>query len=90
MPSASKQTLKKIAKSKKSRSKSHRNRKHLSKSLKNTPQQYYFAKSSSYVKKEHNGKVEEHGMEVIDTSASNKLLVRKLNNGKVVESMIPK
>ena len=84
-------TLKKIRKSKKSRSKTRCNKAHISKSLKSTtPQQYYYSQSSSYVKKFSNGIVEEHGVEVVDSSNSDKILVRKLNNGKVVESAIAK
>ena len=87
----SKKTLKKISKAKKSRSKSRRNRKHISKLLdSNLPQQYYYSQSTSYTKKVEDGKVEEHGLEVIDNSKSNKLVIRKLDNGKIVESMVPK
>ena len=87
----SKKTLKKISKGKKSRSKTKRNRRHLSKSLQfNSPQEYYYSKSTSYTKKVENGKVEEHGLEIIDNSKSNKLVIRKLDNGKMVESMLPK
>ena len=89
-------TLKKIKKSKKSRSKTKRNKKHLNKTLGLLPKnqlktrQYYYSQASSYVSKMQDGKVEEHGLEVVDSSDRDNMLVRKMNNGKVVESMIPK
>ena len=86
----SKKTLTKIKKSKKSRSKTKRNKKHMTHTLSTTPQTYYYTHSSSYSKKTQNGKSEEHGLEVIDTSNAKNLLVRKLNNGKLIETHIPK
>ena len=90
MPYVSKSTLKKINKSRKSRSKSRRNKKHISKSLKATPQNYYYSQTTSYSKSIQNGKMSEQGMEVIDSSNNNMITVRKLKDGVMSESHIPK
>lgn len=99
MPRLSSKTMKKLRKTKKSKSKTKRNKKHISQSLKTAPlsnkqskskSQYYYSQSSSYSSIFKDGKKTEHGLEVIDSSNSNKMLVRKLNNGKIVESMVSK
>ena len=87
-------TLKKIRKSKKSRSKSLRHKKHTTNSLKLSPQQYYLAKSSysSSSKITQNGvtKSHIHGLSLEDSSNSKDILVREMHNGKVIETHIPK
>lgn len=90
MPHISNSTLKKINKSRKSRGKSRRNKKHISKSLKTVPRDYYYSQTTSYTKSIQNGKVSEQGMEVIDSSNNKTLTVRKLKNGVMSESHIPK
>ena len=90
MPRVSKSTLKKINNSRKSRNKTRRNKKHTSQSLKASPQDYYYSQTTSYSKAIQNGKVSEQGMEVIDSSNSKMLTVRKLKNGVMSESQIPK
>lgn len=83
-------TLKKIHKSRKSKSKTHRNKTHISKSLKASPRDYYYSQTTSYTKSIENGKMSEQGMEVIDSSNSKTLTIRKLKNGVMSESQIPK
>ena len=90
MPSVSKRTLRKMKKAKKSRSKSKRNKNAVKRTMKQTPRNYYYTHTSSYSKKIVNGKVSEKAMEVLNSSNSNSILVRKMENGKVKEAEIPK
>jgi len=90
MPSVSTKTLKKIKNTRKSKSKTRRNKKALSKSIKQSPKEYYYSHTSSYSKKIVNGDVSEKGVEVLNSSDSNNILVRKMKNGKIIEMKIPK